>query len=425
DVPLQLVHGRAAVVGDVLARLLAWTGWNVTREYYVNDATKRAELLELGRRVLAHYGQLLDGHTIPAAPDDLSVLAVEIARRIASSEGNRYLHTEADATPLFARLACREMVEQQQETLHRLGVTFDVWFFEQSLHQSGAVEETLAALRASRHTYEFEGALWLRSTDFGDEQDRVLVRSNGSLTYLAADAAYHRHKFARGFHRVVDIWGPEHRAYVARTFAALAALGIDPGRLQVHICEGVRPFRAGETFEAEGAPHAPTLWQLLEEVGPDAARSAFLAREMESPLSLDIAVAKDESVRNLACGLREVHQRCVKVVEAGAADRGADALPSSCEGETLTHLVEKNLVRHLADFPEEVLLAAQAAEPYLLARYAGELRDAVEVFLNTSPGVEEGHPVAGRTAPLALVRAAQVVLANILALLGIPAAGTA
>ncbi|MBI3948192.1 MAG: arginine--tRNA ligase [Armatimonadetes bacterium] len=422
NAPLHVGHGRAAAFGDVLARLLEWTGWQVTRECYVNDATHSAQMLNLGRSLSARYQQLL-GRDAPLPEGACEgEYVTELARAVTDREGDRHLALpEAERARVFAEVALAEMLAQQRDELRRFGVAFDVWFSEQTLHRTGAVAEALDALRAAGHAYEAEGILWLRATTLGDDEDHALLRGSSAPTYLAADAAYHRDKFARGFDRVIDIWGPDHRRYVARTRAAVAALGIDPSRLEIIILQGVSILKGGEVVRrSRRAGDLIPLSDLIEEVGPDAARYFLLTRPADTPLDFDVDLARREGRENLLSRVRDAHARACRALNT-AAEAGRAAPPADADIELPGEAPERDLVRRLADFPERVAAAAEAREPHRLITFVDELAAALHAFFDTCPppdGAPSSEPTAAR---LALVDACRTVLANALALLGVSA----
>ena len=421
--PLHIGHGRAAALGDTIARLLDWAGWEVTREYYINDATNSTQMVNFGRSLYVRYLQAL-GRDVPMPEDSYEgEYVTEIARRIADREGDRYLALpEQESIRVFTELALREMLEQQRADLRAFGVEYDEWFSEQQLHDSGAVRDAVELLKKRGWAYEAEGAIWLRSTALGDEKDRVLVRGTGAPTYLAADAAYHRNKFDRGFDKVIDIWGPDHHGYVARTKAVVAALGIDPDRLEILIHQIVRLFKAGEMVRmSKRAGDIIPLSDLVEEVGRDAARYFFLMRKADSHLDFDIDLAKKESQDNPVYYVQYAHARVCSILRKAEAEGVALPNAATVDLAPLGHESERELIRRLADLPEEVSLAAETYQPHRLALYAQDLATAFHAFYDTCRVLGEGVSPELTAARLALVGAARIVLSNTLGILGVSA----
>lgn len=419
--PLHVGHGRAAAVGDALANLLAKVGYEVTREYYVNDAANSSQIRKFGESLEARYLQVLGREA--AVPEDgyHGEYVTDIARELVAKDGDRYLNVpKEERTAAFNRLAKEMILAGQQADLAAFGVRHDAWFFESSLFASGAVEIALDLLKSGGYTYEAEGALWLRSTAFGDEKDRVLVRSNGVPTYLAADAAYHHNKFSRGFDKVIDIWGPDHHGYVARTQAAVQALGYDANRLEIIIHQIVRLFSGGEMVRmSKRAGDIILLSEVLAEVGADAARFFFLMRSADSHLDFDLELAKKQSPDNPVYYVQYAHARICSIFRA--AEENGVVLPASGQADLalLTHPRELDLLRKLADFPEEVETAAKFLEPHRMTRYAQELAAAFHLFYTDCRVLTDD--LALSQARLSLVQASQIVLRNTLALIGVTA----
>jgi arginyl-tRNA synthetase len=399
--PVTAAHGRGGVLGDTLAALLGFTGSKTTREFYVNDATNSRQMRQFARAVQAHYRRLLgdDAALADAAraddggyPDEF---VERVARELLAKEGDRLNAPSADwSLALVQEAATRLMRTEQEETLAALGVRFDAWFSENALLAHGAVERVLARLRDAGHAYEQGGALWLRSTPFGDEADRTLVRADGTPTYLAGDLAYHADKFERGYDTLVDIWSADHAGYVDRTRAGLAALGYDPGRLHILLHGPVRLLKDGTEIKGRFGG-VPTLAEILEETRPDVARLLLLGGPAEAPLDLDADAAMHSDRTNPVAYLREALRRCQE--------------PQPTDGAVEFTGEEAALIETLADFPEEVRRAADKLAPDQLLLYALSLADRW-VRLSGSP-------------PALLARATAVVLTNTLGILGVAAVG--
>lgn len=417
--PLSVPHGRAAALGDVLASLMEWIGYRVSREFYINDAGGQVQ--RFGRSVEARYLQLLGQDA--AVPDDgyQGEYVTELARRIWERDGDAYAALpEEERLATFTRLGREEMLREQQETLRNFGVAFDVWYSEATLHASGAVEEVIRLLRERGHVMEQDGAIWLRSTAFGDDKDRPLVRSNGVPTYIAADLAYHRGKFMRGFDKVIDIWGPDHHGYVARTKAGVQALGFGADQLHILIHQYVRLYVGGELrVGSKRAGDIIPLDEVIAEVGRDTSRYFFLMRTASSPLDFDLDLAKKQADENPVFYVQYAHARICSILRE--AEERQVPLPHAEETD-LTMLVsepELALMRKLADFPAEVRAAAQAYEPYRLTRFAQELAATFHAFYRDCWVL--GQDAAVTAARLVLVDCSRIVLRNVLTLLGVSA----
>lgn len=419
--PLHVGHGRAAALGDTLAHLLSWVGYDVTREFYVNDAANSSQIRKFGESLEARYLQVLGQDA--SVPEDgyHGEYVMDIAKEILAREGDKLLAmSPEDRHTRFAHLAKELIIEGQKRDLARFNVHHDVWFYESSLFETGAIYAALEQLKEGGHTYEAEGALWLRSTDFGDEKDRVLVRSTSVPTYLASDAAYHHNKYQRGFDTVIDIWGPDHHGYVARTKGVIQAMGYARDRLEIIIHQIVRLFSGGEMVRmSKRAGDIILLSEVLDEVGSDAARYFFLMRSADSHLDFDLELAKKESSDNPVYYVQYAHARICSIFRQ--AEESGIALPESGEADLslLTQPKEFDLLRKLADFPVEVETAAVQYEPHRMTRYAQELANALHLFYTECRVLTDDAPLTA--ARLTLLRATQTVLRNALGILGISA----
>ncbi|NIM05358.1 MAG: arginine--tRNA ligase [Armatimonadetes bacterium] len=419
--PLHVGHGRAAAIGDSLAHLLAKVGYEVTREYYINDAATSTQIRNFGASLEARYLQALGKEAKMPEDGYHGEYVSDIAKEVVEKEGDRFLEMPAEERlEQFTLLAKQKILEGQRADLAAFGVRHDNWFRESSLFESGAVEAALNLLREGGHTYEAEGALWLRSTDYGDEKDRVLVRTTGIPTYLAADAAYHHDKFIRGFDKVIDIWGPDHHGYVARTKAAVQALGYDAEKLEIIIHQIVRLFSGGEVVRmSKRAGDIVLLSDVLSEVGADAARFFFLMRSADSHLDFDLELAKKETPDNPVYYVQYAHARICSILRQAEESGVKIPQPGEADPSVLVDERELALLRKLADFPEEVESAAALYEPHRMTRYAQELANAFHLFYTDCRVLSDDTNLT--KARLSLVCASQVVLQNCLALLGITA----
>ncbi|MFW6089947.1 MAG: arginine--tRNA ligase, partial [Gemmatimonadota bacterium] len=317
--PLHVAHGRGAAIGDAVAELLEWTGHDVSREFYVNDAGGQID--RLGESVEARFrqarGETGPGAEVPEGGYQGSYVA-EVAARIVEAEGEGALLAldRDERCKLFAERASALLREEQADDLADFGIRMDRWFEESSLLATGAIEALLERLDGDAHAYRDEGALWLRTSEFGDEKDRVLVKSDGSLTYFVSDIAYHLDKRARGFDRAIDVWGADHHGHVGRMKASLGAVGEDPDFLEVIIIQLVKVLRGGEEVRmSKRAGQFVTLRELFDETGSDVARYFFLMRRAEVPMNFDLDLALDTSEANPVYKVQYAHARMCSIFE--------------------------------------------------------------------------------------------------------------
>lgn len=418
--PLHVGHGRGAAVGSALVNLLRAAGYQVEAEFYINDAGNQID--NLAASVNARYLELLGQAT--QFPEDgyHGRDIIDTAQRIISHHGDKYLAvSEAERLAVFKELALTEKLAALKEDLAEFGVYFDVWFSERTLHDTGAVAATCQLLRDNGNIYEKDGALWLKATAYGDDKDRVVIRDNGVPTYLAADIAYHRDKFARGFNRVINIWGADHHGYISRVKAAIAAMEYNPDNLEVLILQMVSLYQNGELVKmSKRTGQGVTLGELIEEVGRDAARFFFIMRSIDSQLDFDLDLAKSSSNDNPVYYIQYAHARIASIFRQ-AAEAGI-AVPdnlSQVKLELLTEQAEIDLIKKMAEFPEEVAAAARERAPHRIARYAHDLAGMFHTFYNQCRiiGVEPGV----QSARLALVTAVRSTIRQSLGILGVAA----
>ncbi|MGC2374300.1 MAG: arginine--tRNA ligase, partial [Solirubrobacteraceae bacterium] len=384
--PMHVGHARNAAYGDALARVLAFHGHEVEREFYVNDAG--SQVLKLGESLLA----LARGEEVPEdgyRGEYVLPLVAEVEREI----GGATAAAQLDPGELGSA-AVRVMVGRMQSSLGAFRVqSFDRWAYESALHQpredlhdaEGAsvspVEHALALLEQRGHTYRSEGALWLRSTEYGDDKDRVLVRSNGEHTYFASDIAYHQHKRERGFDRQIDVWGADHHGYVARMKAAYEALGGDPGHVEMLIMQLVHLVRRGERAQmSKRSGEFVTLEDLLREIGVDAARWFLLSRSHDTTIDLDIDLAGEESSENPVYYVQYAHARTASMLAKAGVERVEQSLASVGEGIEPLDPAERTLIKRLLAFPGEVDEAAARRAPHRIAAYALDLAQQFTAF---------------------------------------------
>lgn len=417
--PLHVGHGRWAALGDTLSNVLEHCGYNVTREFYVNDYG--TQMQNFGRSISARYAELR-GRKVTFPEDGYAgeyILA--LTRRIAEEYSEDFLElADEERSRRFTEIAYPWMLDSIKDTLNSMGVRFDVWSSERRLYESGAVKKLLTQLEKESRAYWKDGALWLKTSSLGDEKDRVLVRSNGEPTYFASDIAYHADKMRRGFERVIDIWGADHHGYVSRMKAAMKALGYPPDWLEIILGQLVRLYRGGEPFTmSKRTGEIITLDELIEEVGKDAARYFFLQRSHDSPLDFDIELAKKESPENPVYYVQYAHARISSILRHAHETGVGDSLPSASDLELLSHQTEIELLRCLGEFPEVVELCATKRSPHRLTGYAEDLSSKFHVFYRDCRVVSEDEPLT--RARMFLARGVKQVLQIVLGLIGVDA----
>ncbi len=417
--PLHVGHGRWAAVGDALANVMTAAGYKIEREFYVNDFGNQMALF--GVSVAARYAQLFGIDEALPEQGYHGAYVTDIAQEIADNEGEKYLKLPAaERHDIFRRHAEEQVIEHIKRVLESFGVVFDIWFSERSLHEAGVIDQVINRLRDSGHVFEQDGAVWLRTTDFGDDKDRVIIRENGQLTYFAADIAYHEDKFERGFDRVINIWGADHHGYVARMKAATSALGYDPDKLEIIIGQLVNLFREGEPLRmSKRTGEMVTFEELLAEVGPDVARYLFLTRSTDSSVDFDIELAKRQSQDNPVYYVQYAHARISSILRR-AAERGV-ALPVAgvADGSLLVEPAELELIKHLLSLRETIEDAALLRAPYRLTKYAEETAAAFHAFYVQCRVITTDEALT--QARLTLVQATQIVIKNTLTLIGVSA----
>jgi arginyl-tRNA synthetase len=417
--PLHIGHGRGGVVGDVLCRVLEYVGHPVEREYYYNDAG--AQMDRFAASLEARYLQAL-GHE-SAVPEDgyHGAYLEEWGRELAVERGQAPAGlppTERHAEVL--RWGMARAIRDIEETLALARIPFDVWFSEAELHRRGEVDEAIRMLEERGYVYEAEGARWFRSTEFGDEKDRVLITGDGRYTYLAPDVAYHLDKFARGFDRLINVWGADHHGYMARMKAAVAALGFDPDRLELIITQMVNLFRAGEPMRmSTRAGEFVTFRRVIEEVGVDAARYYLAAVSPDTTISFDLEEAKRQSMENPVYYLQYAHAR-VRSLEEFATSRGVERLPlTEVDLSLLTHPAEVEVLKQVDRLGEEVREAAARRAPHRITAYGQDFASAFHKFYTDCRIVTDDPALT--QARLWLVEGAKSVLLAVLGLLGLSA----
>lgn len=412
--PLHVGHGRGAAVGSALVNLLRAAGYDVEAEYYINDAGNQID--HLAESVNARYLQLC-GQQVEVPEDGYRGQdIVETSRRIKEKDGEKYLAMpEAERLAIFKERALSEKLAALKEDLAAFNVRYDVWFSERTLHPD-KVNEAVEKLRANGNIYEKDGALWLRSTDYGDDKDRVVIRAGGEPTYLAADIAYHKDKFERGFGRVINLWGADHHGYICRVKAAIKAMGGNPDNLTVMLLQMVSLLRGGEAVKmSKRTGESVTLAELIEEVGTDAARYFFVMRSPDSQLDFDIDLAKSQSSENPVYYVQYAHAR-IKSVFRQAEETG---LKESDAFELLTDESELDLIKKIEEYPREVEKAAADLAPQRIARVAHEMASAFHSFYSRCRIMGVEPQLAG--ARLALAGKTAQVIRHALSILGVSA----
>lgn len=415
--PLHIGHGRGAAAGSALVNLLRAAGYPVTSEYYINDAGNQINNLALS--VNHRYLELLGKADEATFPENgyHGADIVDTAQRIIKKDGEKYLDmSEDERLAIFKELALKEKLAALKEDLEAFNVTFDVWFSERTLHPD-MVNAAVDVLKNNGKIYEQDGALWLKSTEYGDDKDRVVIRDNGVPTYLAADIAYHKNKYERGFGKIINLWGADHHGYICRVKAAMSALGFDAEKLDVRLLQMVRLLRGGELVKlSKRTGQTITLSELIEEVGTDAARYFFVMRSMDSQLDFDMDLATSQSNENPVYYIQYAHARICSIF------RQAEENNLKAENPELVLLVEEteiNLINKLAEYEDEIEKAAKEYAPQRIARYAYDLAGCFHSFYNQCRilGVDEKLAEAR----LALVKATAHVIRHALGIVGVSA----
>ena len=424
--PLHVGHGRQAALGDGVASLLDWTGWDVHREYYYNDAGRQIDQLTFSVR--ARYRQAL-GVDEPVPEDGYQGEYVrDVADAFVEEVGDRYRDDDSDSANDAIRVHAVKMLRDEQDRdLSDFRVRFDEYFLESGLYSEGRVDATIQALRDTGLVYEHDGATWLKTSEFGDQKDRVMVRSNGQPTYFLPDIAYHMTKWERGFHRVINVQGADHHGTVDRVRAGLQALGLPAGYPEYVLHQMVRVVQDGEEVKfSKRAGSGMTLRELYEQVGVDVARYFFQMRKPDAHLLFDLDVALDQSDKNPVFKVQYAHARMCSIFRKAGMEAG-DIEGASADLELLTHELERDLVKQLGEFAGVVERAARDSSPHVVCDYLEQTAGAANSWYHAgNPSRNPELTVlaeddALRGARLALARAVQIVLRNGLTLLGIDA----
>ena len=417
--PMHMGNARGGAIGDCLAAALDWAGYDVTREFYVNDAGNQIE--KFGRSLEARYLQIYQGEDAVEFPedgyhgDDIKARAQEFA----DLHGNRLVQADGpDRRRELIGYALPKNIEKLRQDLESYRIAYDVWFLESTLH-NGAIDQAIQRLSDRGMTYEKEGALWYKATENGGEKDEVLVRANGFPTYFAADIAYHYNKFAvRGFDRVINVWGADHHGHVARLKGAMDAIGLDGSKLDIVLMQLVRLMKDGKPYKmSKRTGKAVSLTDLIEEVPVDAARFYFNMREPNSTFDFDLDLAIEQSAQNPVYYVQYAHARICSILRK-LAEEGVS--PRACTADELDAMdgpFETELIRCLARFPQEIVETARSYDPAKLTKYAVEAATLFHKFYDKCRIRGEAEPLM--QARLNLCLAVRTVLRNVLTILKI------
>ena len=450
--PLHVGHGRGAAYGATIGNLLAAVGYEVQREYYVNDAGRQIDILSAS--VWLRYLELCDEKFTFPSNAYQGDYVWDIAATIHREYGDKYLHAKKEWMPdlppdepkggdkeiyidaiiekakallgsddygIFTACALDTITNDIKDDLELFGVHYDNWFSEKSLVTSNKVQAALKTLDDNGHSYIKDKAVWFRSTDFGDEKDRVLVRANGTHTYFASDIAYHLDKYQRGFDRLINIWGADHHGYTTRIKAAVEALGKDPKALQIPLVQFANLYKGGEKLAmSTRSGEFVTLRELRKQVGKDAARFFYVMRKHEQHLDFDLDLATSQSKDNPVFYVQYAHARICSIFEqAGIAMH--DKSIADADSEQLSNEHEKTILKLLSQYPENVSAAAEKLSPHVLVNYLRELANALHSFYNEKENQVLVDDMALRNARLKLIYATKIVIQNGLTLLDVSA----
>lgn len=415
--PLHTAHGRGAILGSALSNVLTAAGYDVVREYYFNDAGNQMDIFNrtLFARYLQHYGKQVE---IPANGYNGGYM-VELAEEIAGEEGDKFLKIpENEAIPQLGKIGCEKIMAQIKEELVMLRVDFDSWFTEGSLYENGQFDKVMSILTEKGYIGHRDGATWFLATSLGEAKDEVVVRSNGIPTYLGTDIAYHYNKLIeRKFDRVIDIWGADHQGHIAGLKSSMKVLGADPDKLEVIIHQMITLKRGGEVVKiSTRRGDFVTVREVLDEVGVDACRFFYLARSANSQMDFDLELAKKESSENPVYYVQYAHARIASILRL-AEEKGIDY--SDGDISLVTTEAELTLIRKLIQLPELIEMAARNLEPHHLTYYAQDLATAFHSFYKQCRVISDDEELS--KARLKLVKAAKIILAKTLHLMGMTA----
>jgi len=415
---LHLGHARGAAVGDSLCNIMAKAGYDVSREYYINDAGN--QINNLVYSVEARYFQAL-GLEKPMPEDGYhGEDIIHIGAQLAAEAGDKWVNVSEEERYTFLRkYSIDAELAKLRTDLENFRVAFDVWFSETSLYEDGVIVPAIDKLRANGYVYELDGATWFKSTEFGDDKDRVLIKNDGSYTYLTPDIAYHKNKLDRGFEKLINIWGADHHGYIPRMKAAIQALGYDKDALEVEIIQLVHLFKNGEKMKmSKRTGKAVTMRELVEEVGLDAVRYFFAMRSADTHLDFDLDLAVSQSNENPVYYSQYAHARISSILRS-AAEQGFE-VDMNADFSLISAEKEVDLLKKIGEFPQVVADAAQKRMPHRITNYIFELASVFHSFYNAEK-VMDTENVERTKARLALIKAVQITLRNALKLIGVSA----
>ncbi|MBM6879062.1 arginine--tRNA ligase [[Clostridium] spiroforme] len=413
---LHLGHAKGAAVGDSICRIMSAAGYDVTREYYINDAGN--QIYNLALSLYARYREAF-GLDFDLPEDGYHGQDIkEIALRIKAEQGDKYLHvSEDEMISFFRKEGTKFELQKIKDILKEFRVSFDVWFSETSLYENNKVVPTIEKLKADGYTYESEGALWFKSTEFGDDKDRVLIKSDGSYTYLTPDIAYHLNKLDRGYEYLVDLLGADHHGYINRMKAAIQALGYNSDQLNIDILQMVRMMENGEVVKmSKRTGNAITIKDLIEDIGVDATRYFFAAKAANTPYDFDLTLAKSKSNENPVYYAQYAHARMCSIIKQAKEHE----LTMADHYELLVNDKEIDLLKHINEFRDEIIDSARSRSPHKIANYIQRLAQLFHSFYNDCYVIDKNNMELSKQR-LALVEATRITLKNALNLIGVSA----
>ncbi|MEA1853750.1 arginine--tRNA ligase [Cytobacillus sp. OWB-43] len=415
---LHLGHARGAAVGDSLSNILAKAGYDVTREYYINDAGN--QINNLAYSVEARYFQALGMEKEMPQDGYHGEDIINIGKTLAKEHGNEYVDYDAqERFDTFREYGLKYEMEKLKNDLEDFRVPYDVWYSETSLYHNGKIDRALEALKENGHIYEEDGATWFRSTTFGDDKDRVLIKNDGSYTYLTPDIAYHKDKLERGFEKIINVWGADHHGYIPRMKAAIQALGYSKEALEVEIIQLVHLYKDGEKMKmSKRTGKAVTMRDLVEEVGLDATRYFFAMRSADTHLDFDLDLAVSQSNENPVYYAQYAHARISSILRQGE-EQGL-VLDAQADLSLIGAEKELDVLKKIGEFPQAVGEAAEKRMPHRITNYIFDLASTFHSFYNAEKVLDSDQPEKSK-ARLALIKAVQTTLKNALALIGVSA----
>lgn len=417
--PLHIGHARGAIIGDVIANILSSSGYAVSREYYINDAGN--QMNNLGLSVLLRHKEILGEHEEFPANCYQGEYIRDIAKDINDKYGDAYIRRDReDAVRFYTDYAAAIILDGIKQDLKGIGVVFDEYFSERKLYEDNGVEKLLDSLEERGFIYREDETRWFRTTHFGDEKDRVVIRKNGDPTYFAADISYHENKYARGFDKVIDVWGADHHGYIPRMYAGIQALGHDKESLRIVLVQLVNLLRGGAPVAmSTRSGEFVTMKEVVDEVGKDAARYNFLMRRSDSHLDFDLELAKQQSNENPVYYVQYAHARICSIIKMAAEKNRIIPSYDEANAKMLKLPEEISLIKTVVSFPEVIEGAAAALEPHRLAFYLNELAGLFHSYYNKHKVISDDEALT--KARLFLVKSIRTVLSNALSILGVSA----